>query len=567
MKPVAPTARGVAICAALLTANAFAGAQPPEPNLPEQPAVTPGQVQDVIRQQPPESPLPLEAAPEFERAVDPAATEPIGPAIPVERFLINGNEIVSDEVLQAELAPWTGRELTLDRIYAAADHLTMYYRKLGYGLAQVTVPAQKISDGTVELQVIEGRIGAIAVEGNEDYNFEFLQRRLTALEPGRIYRDDAMERGVLLLNDLPGLTARAVIKPGGEFGTSDVLFKVSEDKAEFSTSVDNYGRDELGEIRFMADAAFNNLAGFGDLLYVSILYSEDGLLKYGNVTYGFPTGANGARLRITANRADYEVGGDEIFELLGITGDNTTYRVDWSYPLLRSRASNMVLTTAMQRFETESFIEGVALPNNATELDLLEVGFFANGLAAGNHSWSFSALLSGNGKSNESTAADPQTDAQQAKLRLDGSYSLPFAGDWLFATRATYVYSNDPLVDSQKFSLGGPYSVRGYAPAELRGDEGAFLSLEVRRYFFVAGYPLAWATFVDGGRAENIPFIDTPADTDLDGEIAAAGMGLLFSPDAGTFSGAIQYAEPIDNHTSLAGDDDGHVWATFTYRF
>jgi hypothetical protein len=40
---------------------------------------------------------------------------------------------------------------------------------------------------------------------------------------------------------------------------------------------------------------------------------------------------------------------------------------------------------------------------------------------------------------------------------------------------------------------------------------------------------------------------------------------VLLSPDTGTFSGAIQYAKPIDNHTSL--NDDGHLWATFTYRF
>src|SRR5690606_29946346 len=140
------------------------------------------------------------------------------------------------------------------------------------------------------------------------------------------------------------------------------------------------------------------------------------------------------------------------------------------------------------RFETQSFNEGFELPQNATELDLFEIGFFMNGLTDANNSWSFSAVLDGNGKSNESTAIDVQTDAQQAKLRLDGSYALPFGANWLLATRATVVYSGDPLTDSQKFSLGGPYSVRGYAPAELRGDQGEFLSLELRRYFFVGGY-------------------------------------------------------------------------------
>ncbi|HEX6929636.1 MAG TPA: ShlB/FhaC/HecB family hemolysin secretion/activation protein [Gammaproteobacteria bacterium] len=555
--------RSGVFCAALLAILPFSAA-----NAGEQPSVTPGAVQDTIRQQPPQAPLPLDPSPPLQSGMSREATAPIGPAVRVESFILNGNDIVPDELLQAELARWTGRELTLDGIYAAADALTAFYRAQGYGLAQVTVPAQKISDGIVELQIIEGRIGAIAVTGNEDYSFEFLKRRLELLTPGRVYTDLGMERGVLLLDDLPGLSARAVITPGEEFGTSDVLFRITEDSESFSASVDNYGREELGEIRVLADAQFNNLGGFGDELYIAVLVSEDALLKYGNVSYAVPTGSNGARLRVTANRADYEVSGD-LFEELGITGDNTTYRVDWSYPLLRSRSANMVFTAAGQRFETESFQDNTLIPANATELDLLELGLFMNGFLFDNHSWSLSSILAGNGKSNDSTVSNPQTDAQQAKLRVDGSYGLPFGTGWLFTSRATYVYSGDPLTDSQKFSLGGPYSVRGYAPAELRGDEGAFLSLELRKYFFPGGYPLAGAVFIDGGTATNerLPGDTVSTSADLEGELASAGLGLLFSPDGGTYSGAILLASPIDNHTSPNGDDDGHVWATFTYRF
>lgn len=557
--PASAILRCGAFCTALFACSVYAG---------EQPSVSPGTVQDTIRQQPPESPLPTDQAPPLLPDVDPTAIAPVGPAIRVDSFLLTGNDAISDEVLIAQLQSWINRELTLNEVYAAADALTRYYREQGYGLAQVTVPAQKISDGSVELQIIEGRIGAISASGNESYSFEFLQRRLQPLKPGSVYTDRGMERSVLLLNDLPGLAARAVIKPGSEFGTSDILFRIEEDPMQFSASADNYGREELGEIRLLVDGQFNNLAGIGDRLYVATLVSEDGLLKYGNVTYGFPTGSNGSRLRITANRADYEVEG-EVFADLDITGDNTTYRVDWSYPLLRSRSANIVLTTAVQRFTTESFQLDEAIAANATELDLLEFGLFMNGLTKLGDSWSASAIIDGNGKSNDSTVLVPQSDAQQAKLRLDASYGMPFGRNWLFATRGTYVYSGDPLVDSQKFSLGGPYSVRGYAPAELRGDEGAFLALELRKYFFAGKYPLAATVFVDGGYAKNkrLPGDTASTEADLEGELGSAGAGLLFSPDGGTFSGALIYAAPIDNHTSLNNDDDGHAWATFTFRF
>src|SRR5690606_201871 len=193
----------------------------------------------------------------------------------VREFLLNGNDVIPDTRLLAELTPWTGRSLALGEIYAAADALTALYHRQGYTLAQVTVPAQKVDDGIVELQIIEGRIGAIRVDGNDSYDFEFLKTRLDALAPGRVYTDTGMERSVLLLNDLPGLSARAVITPGTDFGNSDILFKVTEDPAQYSASLDNYGREELGELRLLADAQFNNLAGIGDQLYVAIIYSEN----------------------------------------------------------------------------------------------------------------------------------------------------------------------------------------------------------------------------------------------------------------------------------------------------
>lgn len=526
---------------------------------------TPGTVQDTLRQQPPQSPLPQDVAPDFQRDTDPDMQRPSGPRVTVERFVITGNNEIDTAELQAALAPWVGEELSLDDIYTAADTLTALYRDRGYGLANVVVPAQRINNGVIRLEVIEGRIGAVSVSGNEKYSVDFLGRHLRDLKPGTIYRDGEMERGILLINDLPGVSGRAVIKPGEEYGSSDLLINVKEDPAAFSVSLDNYGREDLGELRLTATADFNSLMTQGDRLNITALVSEDSALFYGNIAYGIALGTDGDRLRFSFNRADYDVQGD--FAALGITGDNTTYRVDWSRPLVRSRDRNIVFSAGVQRFETESEIAGLVIPNNSTELDTLDVALFMSGIFKGGSSWSLSGLLSGNGKSNDSTVSDTVSDAQQAKLRVDGSYALPFASRWMFLTRATAVYSADPLVDSQKFSLGGPYSVRGYFPAEQRGDRGGFLSLELRRYFTISKYPLAATAFVDGGRASNelLPGeIDYPT---RDGELASAGLGLLLAPDGGSYSGSIMYAEPIDNHTSLTGDDDGRVWAMFRVMF
>ena len=74
--------------------------------------------------------------------------------------------IPADE-LRVIVAWYEGQSLTLFEIYSVADELTQFYRDQGYSVASVTVPAQKISSGTVKLEVIEGRIGAISIKGSK----------------------------------------------------------------------------------------------------------------------------------------------------------------------------------------------------------------------------------------------------------------------------------------------------------------------------------------------------------------------------------------------------------------
>ena len=50
-------------------------------------------------------------------------------------------------------------ELTLTEVKKAADAVTAYYRNKGYPLAIAIVPTQRVDDGLVIVEVIEGRVG------------------------------------------------------------------------------------------------------------------------------------------------------------------------------------------------------------------------------------------------------------------------------------------------------------------------------------------------------------------------------------------------------------------------
>ncbi|HSN16757.1 MAG TPA: POTRA domain-containing protein, partial [Gammaproteobacteria bacterium] len=300
-------------------------------------APTPGQVQSTL---PTQLPQPKKAqAPALPSGpTNAAGIAPGGPAFKVNAFDIQGNTAIPTDELRAQIAGYLGQTLTLSQLYDVADVLTRYYRARGYGLAYVAPPAQKLSGGTVKLQVVEGRIGDINIQGNSRTRTPVLAQRARGLQSGALYTDAAAERAVLLMNDLPGVTARAVLSPGADYGTSDVAFNVDERAMSGDFSVDDYGRASIGRWRINADAAVNSLTGSADQLSAGITHSEANLLNFGKLAYLFPLG-EASTLTANFNRAFYHVGG--AFAAAHITGSTQNSGLTWQYAQIRTQPESL----------------------------------------------------------------------------------------------------------------------------------------------------------------------------------------------------------------------------------
>ena len=500
---------------------------------------------------PPSAPLAEPAAPL------PKVTPQAGVRVRVNRFEIDGNEAFDDDTLRALVGDLEGRDLTLEEIYAASDRVSEYYHRQGYSLSVVTVPAQKVRSGVIRLRVIEGRIGALRYQGNVGYDEAFLDRQLNQLSPGTVVQLQALERELLLLNEMPGLVARSVIQPGADFGSSDLLLKMEERTVEGSVTLDNSGTEAIGEWRIAADLLWNNPTGGGDRLQLGYLHSQGGLLR--NLTLGYSTlvGVEGARAGVRYNRADYRVGG--AFAPLGIEGKTPTLRLEYSYPLLRGRRDNLQLGAALTRNESESTALGV--PVSRSEIDLLELSGAWSRLHEGGSLSTLNALFSTNFSRNDDAA---HHDRQRAKLLLDASHERRFEGGWSLFGRAAAVLSPDPLADSQKFSLGGPASVRGYPAATQRGDRGALVSAELRRGVALdKGADALLRLFADVGAVRRIA--PPMGETDFH-RLAAWGVGVAFQHLEG-YTLDIQWADPLEPRAPGEGEGGSRLWVSLHATF
>jgi len=477
--------------------------------------------------------------------------------IQVNRFEISGNTEIPTKELISQIAELQGQKLTLEEIYAAADILTDYYRLRGYSLAKVTVPAQRINIGIIELSVVEGKLNAVKFNGTQNYEPSNLRGYLASLEEGKAITLSKLEHDLLLLNDLPGLTARSLIKPGPVFGTSDLYIDAEEVPFQGRVSLNNYGRVEIGEWRLDGEFVFNNLTGYGDQLNIALSKSEQGLLSYANIGYNVPVNKLGTRVGINVSDIDFNVAGE--FAALDIEGDTTDVQLTLSHPVIRTRRENLLIGLGVGRNDSLSRTLGTVTRDN--DINLVELSLLYNRVHANNAISSISAVLSSNFRSNPDGM---RNNAQKAKLIVDGNHLFALDNNWSVSLRGLISLTSDPLVDSERFSIGGQGSVRGFQSAEIRGDSGYVMNVELRRRFnFEGTLPGSARVFFDHGRV----FRKLPTASEEEQEnLSSVGLGVTLLPTK-QFSIDMEFARPIDAHATADQRDGGRFLVNLSTVF
>lgn len=520
--------------------------------------ITPGGVQDTLKRTPelkPAQPLLAPAAEPAGRGN--AAPSSIAKTITVQQFEFAGNTLYTSEELNRTVSSYTGKPITLIELYEAADKITEFYVQQGYTLASAVVPAQKVTEGTVRLEVIEGRIGTVKYEGVKNYSADELAYFLDTTE-GRIYKAEEFEKRLRAVDGLPGLTVRARLQPGDEYGSSDIVVAAEEQSVQGSLFVDNSGTQSIGVIRTGGQLVLNNPLGGADQLTLTGLRSREGLLKYGALAYSLPIGAGGSRLNLSYGYAEFKVAG----AFKGIAGSNRNTRAELFLPMLDNGQDQLNLLTAINDTRADSDFNGIPLKQPSAVTVMEAGGTFAR-TYANRAVTQFSALLSSN-----FTAYNAPSDVASVPLKVDFDLQqvtpLPYALQLL--TRTQFVYGIDPLPDTQKFSIGGPSTVRGYAPSEARGDWGYLAQLTLRRSYQVGSAVLAPRLFYDAGSVRQ--HSDNRAVlTGGSQDVSLASFGLGADVGYRSLSLKLDYAVPTSNTLVSDGKEDGRFYGAFSVAF
>lgn len=438
----------------------------------------------------------------------PKEPEAKGPKVLVRGFKIKGATRFTEEQLKAVISGYIGRELSFGELDEIIKKLAAFYKERGY-LARVYMPEQEIKDGIVEIVVVESRLESIEQDkdGKSRISFDRAKRYISNQQPeGELIMIEKMEKGMLLLNDLPGVTVTSSLEAGSKPGMSKQLLKLgSTPLVTANIDVDNTGSRSTGEYRAGLNVNLNNLSGIGDHLSLRTIESFDYARirrsAYGRAAYTVPVGYSGLKIGVSAVSMGYKLGGD--FKDMDGKGHSNTLGANLSYPFIRSRQMNLNGSLSYDHKQTYDSMNRTTTANK--RLNTVTVGLSAGvfdslgGGGVNNLSVNYVEGWLNRGRWQADLAGD------QASARTQGEYKkiqtmlsrLQKVTEKTFLTMSlNNQWASKNLDSSEKFSLGGPSAVRAFPNSEATGDEGTVVSAEVKQ---VINGHLAVILFYDYG--------------------------------------------------------------------
>ena len=396
-------------------------------------------------------------------------------------------------MLEAALGPYAGAEFDLAGLQGLAERITQFYRDNGFPFATAILPPQRVDDGDLIIEILEGRYGQVGASGVRDLA-EPAQRYLGALEPGAPIATGPLERTMYLLSDLPGIAVEPVLRPGAETGTADLDVEVTATRRwNGGASLDNHGSRFSGSHRGSADFSINRLFLLGDELSMRLLVSDRNLFL-GSARYELPLGHPGLRGNLSYARTTYDLGAG----FSGFTGVADVYSAGLSYAVLRGRDANLTATLSADYRDLDDRLNGTSYERKSSYAVTPGLRFdLRDDLLGGGVSFGALSLGVGRLTSNEATAV--RGDFSKIAGQVARLQSLPLLppdlGQSSLFGSLSFQSGFTRLNSSEQFSLGGASAVRAYPSGEASGRSGLVAQLELRH----AVGPVAPYLFYDYG--------------------------------------------------------------------
>ncbi|WP_262689453.1 ShlB/FhaC/HecB family hemolysin secretion/activation protein [Kordiimonas aestuarii] len=399
------------------------------------------------------------------------------------KLKVSGNTTVSISELTRFYQSHLGEEISLTRIYDIAAQMTAYYRNKGFILTRVVVPAQEIEDGFVTLQVVEGYIDQVTIDGEFSHGRRLLTRLGARIKASVPLRAVDLERYMLLANDLPGLRAQAVLQSSSKPGATDLTILVTEDRAYAYATVNNRGSKFNGPVQVQVGATFNSVLGSMSKTSLRLIgASQLSEFRSGEIRHEQVLGAEGTVMTLVARHTRSEPGAS--LAELEIESRSTSGSFTLAHPVIRSRAKSLYIhagldirntrtTILEEEFTTDRVRKAVAGASYDFVDNLNGINLISTEVSKGLN------ILNGK-ETGEPGMSRADAESDFIKFNMSLMRLQKIASRVSLLLDVTAQYTNDALVASEEMVIGGSQYGRAFDPSEISGERGIAGRAELR---------------------------------------------------------------------------------------
>ncbi|MFC6339704.1 ShlB/FhaC/HecB family hemolysin secretion/activation protein [Pseudomonas sp. CCM 7891] len=420
---------------------------------------------------------------------------PEAPATPVDTrcFPINTIELKGADSLigpdrERLLKPYIGQCLGVSQLNQLLKVITDYYIDKGLVTSRAYLPQQDLSKGHLQVLVVEGKLEHFKGADNSQLS----ERELAMAFPGKegeLLNLREIEQAIDQLNRLPSNQAQMELAPGEAVGGSSVLVKNTPQKPwRASLSRNNDGQKSTGEQQWGTGFEWDSPLGLGDQLFLrgghDAISDHQKTSKNAMLYYNLPWGW--WNFSYSYNQSDYRsVGQGDGFDFKQ-TGDSENHQLRAERVIHRDGLSKTSVNVGVSHLRTNNYINDSHLEESSNRLSELQLGI-NHGRRIGSAYVNLDV-----GMQNGTGAFDAQgnhnpgpgiPDARYRKYTATVSYLQPFmlwGESFSFTSLATGQRSEDVLFSSQRMSLGGSSSIRGFKDQQLTGDSGGYWRNDLR---------------------------------------------------------------------------------------
>jgi hemolysin activation/secretion protein len=527
------------------------------------PAVDPGVIQRRLEPTPTPRPAPAPPiVPDLAPGVVPPEAETIRFTLAAIR--LEGATVYDEAELRPLWAGLLGQEIALAAVFRLAEEITVRYRNDGYILSRAVVPPQSITDGSVRLQIVEGYVDRVIIEG-EQVPAQPLQAMADRIAAARPLRADVLERNLLLINELSGLIVDSVLRPSPDVpGAADLVLVTSQRRYQGDLGLSNRGNRYTGPLELSAGVQANGLLGRYDRTRLRgfVNPASPHQLQVLALEHGQPLGSNGTQLSLFGSLVRTDPGGLDD----DVDGSSYSSSLTLSHPLVLDRTQRLELRAELGLLNSDTDVDTTdpaAIPedNAKDRVRTLRIGAtwdvadrFA-GITSLSGTLSQGLDILDASKSGDDDLSREAGSGIFTKFAVEVSRLQSLGGGWsLFAT-AKGQYALDSLLASETFDFGGEAYGRAYDSSELTGDDGVAARVELR-WGRLIGRP--WLTSVqpffsaDFGAIWNRNNDEDGVDSSADAASLAAGVRFDFTEQV---SGSLEVAQPLIRSPTIDRDD------------